>query len=148
MTQIYTANLFREVTTQDLYSVEVEAESEEDAQAKAAALCPGMDMTCPDGVRESRYTDCGSWTVGSVEEGAVPEHVARQQAMLAEMDANPQGAEPSVLGEYLSGQPLDILNGLLQAAEAGMPLLGTGNRDAIAGLAVLRLHVCNLQKAS
>ena len=149
MKRRYTANLFREVVTQDLFSVEIEADGPEDAQAKAAALCAEMDMSCPDGVRESRYTESGAWSVGDVRDGPVPEHVARQQRALARADAEPRNyAPPADIGTQLTGQPLAILEGLLKAAEAGMPALGFDDRDASAGLAVLRLHVCNLQRAS
>lgn len=56
----------RKVVTIDEYFVTVQAEDENDAEAKGEELAFEMNSDCPDGVVETNEVECQSWGVDRV----------------------------------------------------------------------------------
>lgn len=64
--QTYKVEVTRRVVTQDVYRTEIEADSPEEANSKAAALAWNMNGDCPDDIEKTDWFDCESWEVGAV----------------------------------------------------------------------------------
>lgn len=130
----------RDVTTRDAYSVEVEAANAAEARTIAERMAAEMDHGCPDDVTETGPVDCESWTVAKVRPAP---------AESAETLAIPVPANDTVESEARDTltMPTEVWEGLLRAAEAGAATLGM-DRDAIAGITMLRVHVVRSQQAA
>lgn len=63
----FTVTLRREVVSYDEVERVVEAENEDDARAKGAALASEFDDACPDDACETGAPDCQDWDVSDVE---------------------------------------------------------------------------------
>lgn len=136
----YRLEFTRDVTTRDAYSIDVEAADAAEATRLAERMAAEMDHCCPDDVTETGPADCDSWMVARVR----PVTMA-----IADDPAVPVRANDAAGDEARDAlaMPAAVWDGLLRAAEAGIASLGT-DRDAIAGIAVLRAHLVKTHRAA
>jgi len=62
----FTLEMTREVVTIDRYTIDIEAESREDAEARAEEMACEMNGDCPDGVEQTNEMKCRSWGLRSL----------------------------------------------------------------------------------
>ena len=63
---MFTARFERQVVARDVYEEEIEAASQEEADARAEELAREFDQSCPDGAHQEGGENCRSWSVDGV----------------------------------------------------------------------------------
>lgn len=135
----YLLEFERDVVTRDGYSIEVDVANQIEAKALAERMATEMDSACPDEACEVGPVECDSWEVTGVKLANGGSTIAASTPPMPANDTLKTDACNTLT------LPAEVWEGLLRAAETGYVSLGMEDRDAIAGVAALRLHVATAE---